>query len=222
MLPGFSASSSLYRGVRVYGVYGLPTTDASELTEYEALVIPANGATHGSWCADARCSVGFSCCQEVTDGGIPFANCVDFQADPSNCGGCYNQCRSGVCCNGRCIAQTDSACGCPPHACAAGHRCCYVNDGGGFVRRCVPVLDNAENCGSCGHRCETGQACCNGVCCDSRCCNGACCSHFGKCVDGRCCFPEAVIAEAAAILCLLTLGSDCNAIYQQLQSQVCP
>jgi hypothetical protein len=223
MLPRFSAASSLYRSRHVYVGYGAASGDIAKLAGASEMVIPANGTIPGSWCdAYTHCPPGTTCCQAVTYGGVPYAECVDLRSDPNNCGSCLNECRSGVCCGGECIAQRDDSCGCPSRPCPPGHKCCTVLVGEEAVSKCINVVGDIENCGSCGHRCPSGQTCCNGTCCSSSCCGGKCCSSFAKCVNDRCCYPEPVIAVAAAIMCLLTLGSDCDAIYQQLQSQACP
>jgi hypothetical protein len=223
MLPGFSAASSLYQSRRVYGGYNPSHAGNIPLSVSLDWVVPANGTIPGSWCdANTHCPAGSTCCQRVTQGGVPYAECTDLLTDPNNCGSCLYQCRSGVCCDGRCIAQTDNACGCPARPCPPGHKCCMVFNGYEAVSKCVDVTGNIQHCGGCDHRCTSGQACCDGTCCSGPCCGGKCCSHFAKCVDERCCYPEAVIATAAAIMCLLTLGSDCDSIYQQLQSQACP
>jgi hypothetical protein len=223
MLPGFSAASSLYLSRFIYGGYPPSLAGNAQLSSTFETVVLANGVPPGSWC-DARvsCPSGTVCCQRVSEGGVPFAQCADLQTDPDNCGSCLNECRSGVCCGGRCTAQTDDSCGCPARPCPAGHKCCNVIVGYEGVTKCVDVTGNTEHCGGCNHHCSSGQTCCNGTCCSGPCCGGRCCSTLAKCVDERCCYPEAVIATAAAIMCLLTLGSDCDAIYQQLQSQACP
>jgi hypothetical protein len=223
MLPGFSAALSLYRSRQVNRSYGAaPAADVAQLAGTLEMVIPANGTVPGSSCdAYTHCPPGSMCCQRVSQGGIPFAECADLQSDADNCGSCLNQCRSVVCCGGECIAQRDDSCGCPARPCSPDHKCCIVFVGGEEVHRCVNVNDG-ENCGSCGHRCASGQACCDGTCCSGSCCGGKCCSKFAKCVNDRCCYPESVIAVVAALICLLTLGSDGDAIYQQLQSQACP
>jgi len=214
MLPGFSATSALYRSRRLYSGYSASrASDTTRLTLELGTVSPANGTVPGSWCDEyTHCPPGTTCCQGVTYGGIPYAACVDLQSDPDNCGSCLNLCWSGVCCGGRCIAQTDDSCGCPARPCPVGQKCCTVLVGYEAVTKCINVTHDADNCGGCGRHCGSGR----------KCCNGTCCSHLAQCVNGNCCFPESVIAEAAAIMCLLTLGSDCDAIYQQLQSQACP
>lgn len=227
MLPGFSASSSLYRTRYVYRGHGnSPAADASETPGPAGLVSPANGIpvqVPGSWCtSNTYCPPGTRCCNGVSAGGYPAASCVDLQSSPDNCGYCGNVCHTGTCCDGRCIEQKDTACGCPARSCPPGHKCCDVYDGFHDVWTCIDTTGDTQHCGSCGHRCASGEKCCDGKCCDSPCCGGQCCPTLAKCVNGKCCYPKGDIAGAAALLCLLTLGSDCNAIYQQLLTEVCP
>jgi hypothetical protein len=219
MLPGFFASSSLYQSRQVYRAYGALSALGSQLAG--ETVTPANGTVPGSWCDQyTHCPPGTMCCQSVTIGGVPYAECVDLQSNIDNCGSCLNMCRAGeTCCGGKCIAPRDDSCGCPGRPCPSGHKCCDVVFEG---FKCISVTGDSENCGSCGHRCSSGQRCCDGKCCSSPCCGGKCCSRLAKCVNGKCCYPEGDIAGVAALMCLLTIGSDCEAIYQQLQSEACP
>jgi hypothetical protein len=226
MLPGFTASSSLYRSRQAYAGYGSLSGDATQLAGSWGMVIPANLRVPSFWCsADTPCPTGFTCCNFATPLGYSDWGCFDLQSNPDNCGACGNMCRASepVCCDGRCIAQRDGSCGCPGRACPPGHKCCEVFVGGfsqGF--KCVNVTNSTEHCGSCNQRCSSGQTCCDGTCCSAPCCGGECCPQLAKCVNGKCCYPKGDIAGAAALLCLLTLGSDCDAIYQQLLQEACP
>ena len=229
MLPGFFASSSLYPTRHVYRGYGaLATGDTAQIPPTHGFVTPANGEVPSYWCSDdSHCPAGSTCCTIPDRFGTSNGFCFDLQSDPDNCGSCLNSCQAWeTCCNGRCIAQRDDACGCPARSCQPGHRCCDVTiatrDGLVDVFKCIDADSDRNNCGSCGNQCPPGQSCCGGKCCSTPCCGGQCCSHFAKCMNGRCCYPEDVIATAAAILCIFTLGSDCDAIFQQLQAQACP
>lgn len=222
MLPGFSASSSLYRSSRAYAGYS-----ASPQPNYRgnswpgAGVMPAGSGypcppvgcatcdAEGMNCCytgpdqtfqrncyfGACCPKGHKCCIYTPADGLPpyFQGCFDLKSDANNCGTCSHRCSAGeICCHGVCTPQNDDSCGCPARACARGDKCCGT--------QCLNVTSDTVNCGSCGHRC----------------------AHLQKCVDGKCCFPKGDIAAAAALMCLLTLGSDCNAIYQQLLQEACP
>jgi hypothetical protein len=129
---------------------------------------------------------GISCCPRDTYNECCNGICVNTNVDSKNCGGCGKACPPGsicdgggkcVCepplllCNGVCINPlTDSAhCGgCPPasgEACFGGATCqngfckcppgedfCLVNGQG----KCIPILADKNNCGTCEHVCGTG------------------------------------------------------------------
>src|SRR5690606_14975519 len=83
-----------------------------------------------------------------------------------HCGGCFNACepREGIV--PRCIAGSCNSC-------AIGSAEC---DG-----VCVNVSTDANNCGTCGHRCSPGQVCSGSVCG----CSGGRISCNGACIDGQ-------------------------------------
>jgi len=60
--------------------------------------------------------------------------------------------------------RKDDRCG-PGHGgCCSGLRCCRGAQGGG---RCRSLLNDPDNCGTCGARCPAGAACLHGTCtCD--------------------------------------------------------
>jgi cysteine-rich repeat protein len=93
------------------------------------------------------CVEGQVCCNDV---------CVDGQEDESNCGRCGVTCDAGEKCQlGECI--------CGSQACDQSETCC-IGDGG--VPLCRPLLDDRENCGSCGNVCNTDarENCLDGQC----------------------------------------------------------
>jgi cysteine-rich repeat protein len=93
------------------------------------------------------CLEGQVCCNDI---------CVDGQEDESNCGRCGVTCDSGEKCQlGECI--------CGSQACDESETCC-IGDGG--VPLCRPLLDDRENCGSCGKICNTDarENCLDGQC----------------------------------------------------------
>lgn len=140
------------------------------------------------------------------------------------------------------VVVTPAACEptktCPNPCCIDGieHGCCI----GGTVCK-----DSKGNCTVC---CHPPNKCCNGQCIGPHdknpcpagqvCCTNACvdvgtdpehcghcstkCRQHQQCVKGLCCYPESVIAEVAAILCIGTLGVGCEAIYEQLLQEACP
>lgn len=86
------------------------------------------------------------------------------------CGGgqicCSDQCVEGVCCTeGQCIDAWAPDC--------IGHECTCTANGGNPCdgdesccegAGCIDLQTDAENCGSCGNACGTGQSCRGGVC----------------------------------------------------------
>jgi hypothetical protein len=146
------------------------------------------------------CPPGQSCCDYGWNSLTgSFSYCIPHERDPQNCGGCGRVCdKSEVCCDSKCVLQTNDACGCPARMCNAGETCCARD----YRAECIDLTRSVENCGRCGHSCP----------------------HLAKCVNGRCCYSEADFAEIAALICIASLGADCdiNATYQQLQSSVCP
>jgi hypothetical protein len=86
-------------------------------------------------------------------------------ADPDTCPICTTCVQDGAC-----VPVTDNT------SCGPGERCCHG--------MCIFVEFDPLNCGSCGHRCEGGTSCENGVCCQRR--TGV----FDSCsAELPCCFP---------------------------------
>src|SRR5204863_1842215 len=93
-------------------------------------------------CGGGQC--GFVCNTSLANCG---GTCVDPNSDPNNCGTCGNQCDSGICSNGVCVAvrlgQTCTTCG----------------------NNCVDLQSNAAHCGSCSHACQPfNEVCLGGIC----------------------------------------------------------
>jgi Stigma-specific protein, Stig1 len=248
MLPGFSASSSLYRSPQMYAGYSTSSVgDAAPMGGIGRVVTSTNGAIedtcppdgcaqcvswgYGHHCCYIQpnssedmcyycgcCEKGETCCVPYQDYGSCEPGCVDLRSDFHNCGSCLKTCNPGeICCDGNCTPQNHGSCGCPAKPCAEGLDCCGSE--------CVDITSNAENCGSCGDGCLSGQPCCGGTCCSGHCCGGQCCSRLEKCVNGKCCVPEADMVLAAILLCILTLGSDCPTLAElQLRypGRMCP
>jgi len=81
--------------------------------------------------------------------------CIDPAIDMGNCGGCMNPCQPGQpCINGKCGSESPGGLVAP--ACVPGLIHCNGN--------CMNVADDPDNCGSCGHRCPSGQPCSGGIC----------------------------------------------------------
>jgi Stigma-specific protein, Stig1 len=106
---------------------------------------------------------------------------------------CQSTCKAAeMCCGGKCM-ECDSACyrcdhetaTCSTH-CRFGEVCCLETDQG-----CRNLSNATDACGSCGHRCELEERCCDGKCtrlgtnehcskCEDRCSEGQ------ECCEGRC------------------------------------
>jgi hypothetical protein len=150
-------------------------------------------------CVEGSCEI--AC---ATGYGACMGECVDFDSDADNCGGCGipcdGTCAGGECCaNGRaicggaCVDLESSAANCGEcgNACAAGQVCeagicatdCQTGERCG--NDCVNLATDLGNCGSCGTRCDppnsNGTAVCTQAGCDIACntgnlrCAGACC-----------------------------------------------
>jgi hypothetical protein len=125
MLPGFTASSSLYRSTSVYATRdALFFGDGGYLEGLWGVVSPAKknggGGGHAPVCNPSDCPPGWRCCG---------SGCADIESDPGNCGSCGNRCSSGqTCCNGRCCSGPccDGKCCSRLAQCLpGGGRCCY-------------------------------------------------------------------------------------------------
>ena len=128
------------------------------------------------------------CCPlGATSGG----GCFDPSNDPKHCGDCTTQCPSGdACMLGKCVP---SQCN-PP--CSNGNSCvggqCGCNGGAACTDQetccadgCKDLSSDPANCNMCGHKCDAGSYCCNGVCTAP---NNNDCTGCGKaCSSGQLC-----------------------------------
>lgn len=106
-------------------------------------------------CVNSTCSL--SCSSGYLDcNANAFDGCeVHVTTDVNNCGGCGNHCgpyanAAAVCTGGSCQA-----------VCNTGYLNCNGNNADGCE---VNVINDANNCGSCGHVCPSGHACVAAVC----------------------------------------------------------
>jgi hypothetical protein len=168
-----------------------------------------NGVANGGLC----CPAGSTCCGNVC--------CPPGQACQSGtCGGCP---AGLVACNGTCclagqVCLTDtfgSQVCCEPGQAACGKICCSAGTqcvdpatftcsgcpSGQFdcTGKCVDLLTDSNNCGSCGKVCTSGQ-CCGGQCCSNTCCGATCCAPSDKCCNGMCASPQALADGLAACI----------------------
>jgi hypothetical protein len=119
-----------------------------------------------------ECQGGTNCCNN---------ECVDYQTDNNNCGGCgqvQNICDTSIgetCTNGACIVPvpepTDlqTSCGTPPINCLTTelgggeyNLCCPSQASGGH--ECVDTSQDYNRCGSCTAGCSGQEVCYNGTC----------------------------------------------------------
>ncbi|MFN8665201.1 MAG: hypothetical protein U0075_25190 [Thermomicrobiales bacterium] len=183
---------------------------------------PANETSAGSDTVEARQEadageVTLACPESETRCG---SNCVDLQADASNCGQCGNACsRSEDCRNGICAAS-DGETPCPPGQ----TRCSNT---------CVNTTSDVFNCGTCDHVCALDEDCTGGQCvsiaadvqdenepqcpagqtrCSATCTDlqtdesncgtcGATCASGEECVSGVCTPPAPVLCPEGQVRC---------------------
>ncbi len=126
---------------------------------------PANCGACGKACpAGNVCSSG--ACALACVGGTTLCNgaCVSEKVDPANCGSCGNACAAGlVCSNGTCAVSCGPglvACGGP----AGDGGVAEAGLDGSAVAMCADLSVDNTNCGTCGHRCPSGQVCSGGAC----------------------------------------------------------
>jgi hypothetical protein len=173
-----------------------------------------NDVLIGTACVKRSCQVGDNrlyC--ELPDGGIGHCaaltcTTVDFDTDPNNCGSFGNVCPAGTpCTSGFCYgACTTMSCptgmicsayGCVLPGCDGQHdyQACPPYTGQYIYARqccgttCTDLMNDAGNCGYCGHQCPGTAACVYGVCgvdCSSEIDSTPCWSGSGYCCQGQC------------------------------------
>jgi serine/threonine protein kinase len=102
-------------------------------------------------CDIAVCYHGFQDCNgDVRDGCE-----TNVRTDPDNCGACGRRCPP--------LPHAERGCGdvCTIWRCEPGHRDCNGVAADGCE---VSALDDAANCGACGHACAASEKCRNGTC----------------------------------------------------------
>lgn len=127
---------------------GTPDTATSGPT-FVATEAGADGETkvEALQCATSNCAAGFGTCLDSK-----FTCDVDLNTNNNHCGSCDVSCPNGgqvlnarsICTNGQCVMS-----------CNAGYADCNgIPDDG-----CEQVLDDPNNCGTCGHKCAADQPC---------------------------------------------------------------
>jgi hypothetical protein len=127
----------------------------------------ANACSPGQTCSAGQCQTACQpsetlCQGDAADGGSDY--CINPLTDSANCGGCGQQCESGmVCFSGRCTT-----------ACPSGQTLCSTQaaddagaGGAGATPYCANLQTDTADCGCCGNFCRAGQACRNGRCEDT-------------------------------------------------------
>lgn len=137
------------------------------------------------------CPAGQSCNAAnvcVCDSGtLCGSSCVDIATDKKNCGGCGNECPTGMQCRNSACACADASltkcgascvniatdsrnCGGCGYECSAGMQCrnmdCACTDTSltKCGSSCVNTKTDMKNCGGCGIQCGSGQSCTGGSC----------------------------------------------------------
>jgi hypothetical protein len=219
MLPGFTASYSLFRTKHLY------RGGRSSSGQADALL-------SGSVVPQTKCPPG---CHPIYD--LP-GQCVCPVQLPCPSGSHYsvvsNQCVCDAC------AWNEISTGfIPPNCCKlltceSGKTPCYGN--------CVDTKSDPNNCGGCRRACGSGQTCCNGFCTDistdnnncgacgsicqtENCCGGQCCDEgYGTCCNGQCC-PDPYFCCGTTCCSNGDLGNPpqacCNGTCQLQDNQHC-
>jgi serine/threonine-protein kinase len=154
---------------------------------------PSRRCTSGADCGpEERCERGQCSCPSgaVACGG----RCVDIAHDVENCGACGARCKNDEMCSApltqaRCIpcgsANSPGTVACEPH-------------------RCVDPQLNNDHCGACGHRCQAGTQCGEGVC--------EVPAALGKPCRFHCADPNAR-CDVGGCVCRTTAGfRECNGV----------
>jgi hypothetical protein len=178
MLPGFSASSSLYRSRQAYRSSGASSTlDFAQMSGvdapvYFAFIWPTSGVTCNSPC---RIEEGQCICPPR----CPTGSILNKFSNECECTPCAsNQRQAGS-------ATSKAGCFCAP--CPSGQIGCNTE--------CVDSTSDPYNCGGCGNMCPKGAPCSQGVCvCPSGqvFSNGFCCpqGYWANSARGCCPIPQ--------------------------------
>jgi uncharacterized repeat protein (TIGR01451 family) len=129
----------------------------------------STGACIAGACTIGSCNAGFTDCDGAPGDGCEYA-VADFQTDPSNCGGCGQNCApahaTGVCSAGTCSVGV----------CSAGFLDCNGAAGDGCETSVSGLQTDVANCGACGQLCAPANAA--GACNAGACAIGTCNAGF--------------------------------------------
>ena len=136
----------------------------------------------GEDCRTGDCVRGSCRLLECTDENemLCGTQCIDVTKNSDNCGGCGNNCANNLprnvtadvtCQERQCV-----------YTCASGYQDC-----GSHGRNCVNLMQDAENCGSCGNVCDPAQQeyCFNGICQKNDCPGEYECSKSEQCLTNE-------------------------------------
>ena len=123
-----------------------PAADAVVTVRVDSL----NNCSSGQ-CTVGACSTGYSDCNGQSIDGCE----TGVASDPSNCGGCANQCSSIN------IATPTCSGGVCNGSCNAGFGDCNNNK---LIGGCETALNTNSNCGACGIVCGGATNCIGGIC----------------------------------------------------------
>ncbi|MFO0587184.1 MAG: hypothetical protein U0441_06590 [Polyangiaceae bacterium] len=143
-------------------------------------------------CQLGNCNAGFGNCNSDPADGCELPT----TADVNNCGGCGNVCPGGpggtaVCTNGVCAI-----------ACDAGFGDCDNDASNG----CETALDNSvQNCGACGHVCQTSNGAVASLSCSGGLCSSAC--DIGR---ANCSYPSSPAQDDGCELNASNSSTNCG------------
>ncbi len=149
----------------------IPVTFDAEAGKTYYFVVDGRGASDfGTF------TIGVACTAACAAGEVTCpTGCAALPSDPFNCGGCGNDCAALL---PNVATATCAANACGIATCDPGFGNCDTNVANGCETNTQTSFDN---CGSCGHPCQSGQVCQNGVCVSG--CSGGLTDCGGSCVD---------------------------------------
>ena len=203
-----------------------PNSDPDNCGSCGHVCSATGGPPHASRsCGGAPPQCGFTC--DVGYGPCVPGQCVPW--DVNHCGSCSVLCSAPD--------HGFPTCTCNPLQCGFGCNPSYTACPTAQPSSCVDTSSDINNCGTCGHVCTVGQACCGGACVDLQldpynC--GSCgrrCGAFGEsgiCTGGVCCATcplgncDATITDGCGRSCLTCGGTCCMGACCSFLDLCCP